>query len=269
MVCLPAQRAKAGASSTHSKWRQANTEKVSGDRVARWLEGLFVTCSCPVHVLFLRRFRPLFEAEQDAGRVGHDHPATVLLLSFRARARARAAARSHHGRGTISMTGWSEAPEGAVSGRRLLPAATGEREKAAWATRNGSLPGRPVPALFPPCSRPVPRRVWLLLRLQEPTMRNWRALGAAERTRRWERAAHLFPHPALWRMGAELEGAGPTATERAPLWSWRRGDSEPHRRGALLPEAGPRVLRSFSTAAAIPPSHGPGGISVAWVAYCE
>src|SRR5712692_1688304 len=48
---------------------------VNGDSVARWLEGLFVTCSCPVHVLFLCLFRPLSEAEQDAGRVGLDNPA--------------------------------------------------------------------------------------------------------------------------------------------------------------------------------------------------
>jgi hypothetical protein len=96
------------------------------------------------------------------------------------------------------------------------------------------------------CSPLRPARAIRQRGRREPSMRTGRALAAAERTRRWERAAHPFPHPALWRMGAELEGAGPRETERAPRWSWRRGESEPHHLGVLLPAAGPGDRFLFS-----------------------
>jgi hypothetical protein len=104
-------------------------------------------CSRPVQVLFRHLFTPLFEAQRNAGRTSRKSAAAAG-----ARDRTCFEHEHEHEQETVSRASGRITSGRRVARSGLLPATTGERDEAGWETRNSFLPGRPVRALFTPCS---------------------------------------------------------------------------------------------------------------------
>jgi len=124
---------------------QEQPVSLSGWRTCSWpVRDRFRSCSAACSRLCSRPSRTPAE-------LGGDSPAPACARD-RACFEHEHEHEHEHEQETVSRDGGWTTSGRTVTWSAILPATTGERDEAGRETRSGSLPGRPVRALFAPCS---------------------------------------------------------------------------------------------------------------------